>query len=127
MDKQLIAEEKQSRQNFVNNKWYEFYVGLDIGADFHVAACIPFGKFRNEKEWKRQKTMKFHSDSKGIIDFLSELRNIRETFGVTPSDFFILLEPIGGHYSYLVMKVLLDEGYHLFQVENKSVKDFRER
>ncbi|WP_237899061.1 IS110 family transposase [Brevibacillus brevis] len=127
MDNQLIAEEKHSRQRFESNKWYEFYVGLDIGADFHVAACIPFGKFRNEKEWKRQKTMKFHSDSKGIIDFLSELRKIRETFGLTPSDFFILLEPTGGHYSYLVMKVLLDEGYHLFQVENKSVKDFRER
>ncbi|WP_258171248.1 IS110 family transposase [Paenibacillus sp. R14(2021)] len=109
------------------NKWYQFYVGLDIGADFHVAACIPFEKFRSEKEWKRQKTMKFYSDGKGIIDFLSQLGNIRKGFGLEPSDFFILLEPTGGHYSYLVMKVLLDEGYHLFQVKNKSVKDFRER
>ncbi|MFI8716096.1 hypothetical protein [Brevibacillus brevis] len=97
MDSQLIAEDKHSKQSFGLNKWYEFYVGLDIGADFHVAACIPFGKFRNEKEWKRQKTMKFHSDSKGIIDFLSELKKLQETFGLSPSDFFILLEPTGGH------------------------------
>ncbi|RNB84698.1 hypothetical protein EDM56_21580 [Brevibacillus fluminis] len=71
--------------------------------------------------------MKFYSDGKGIIDFRTQLGNIQEGFGLDPSDFFILLEPTGRHYSYLVMKVLLDEGYHLFQVENKSVKDFRER
>ncbi|CAH8716373.1 IS110 family transposase [Paenibacillus thiaminolyticus] len=37
------------------------------------------------------------------------------------------MEPTGGHYSYLVVRVLLDRGYSIYQVENKAVKDFRER
>jgi hypothetical protein len=37
----------------------------------------------------------------------------------------ILLEPTCGHYSYLVQQALLIEGYDLFQVENKSVGEFR--
>lgn len=86
MSNQISIEIEKHKSEF--NKWYQFYVGLDIGADFHVAACIPFDKFRSEKEWKRQKTMKFYSDSKGIIDFLAQLRNIREAFGLHPSELF---------------------------------------
>ncbi|WP_103108501.1 IS110 family transposase [Brevibacillus reuszeri] len=107
--------------------WYPFYVGVDIGADFHVASCISIEQFRTDKAWKRTKTMKFNADSKGIHNFLNALKDIQIKFGLSPKDFFILLEPTGGHYSYLLMRVLLNEGYELYQVENKAVKDFRER
>ncbi|MEB9897171.1 IS110 family transposase, partial [Bacillus cereus] len=91
MNNQISIEVEKHKSEI--NKWYQFYVGLDIGADFHVAACIPFEKFRSEKEWKRQKTMKFYSDGKGIIDFLEQLGNIRKGFGLDPSDFFFCENP----------------------------------
>ncbi|MGG4397297.1 hypothetical protein ABEX25_23610 [Paenibacillus thiaminolyticus] len=56
-----------------SKSFYPFYVGIDIGSDFHVAAYIPFEKFRSEKEWKRSKTMKFNSDSQGITKFIHAL------------------------------------------------------
>lgn len=120
-----ISETTESNQSGLRT-YYPFFVGIDIGADFHVAACIPFEKFRVEKEWKRQKTMKFNSDSEGIVKFLTALKEIQNTFGHTPGDFCILLEPTGGHYSYLVTTVLMDLGYSIYQVENNSVKKFRE-
>ncbi len=120
-DTSIIEDQDNSRA------FYPFYVGIDIGSDFHVAACIPFEKFRSEKEWKRSKTMKFNSDSQGITKFIHALEDIQAQFGFKPQDFFILLEPTGGHYSYLVVRVLLDRGYSIYQVENKAVKDFRER
>ncbi|MHC0564898.1 IS110 family transposase [Paenibacillus sp. MAH-36] len=120
-DTSIIEGQDNSRS------FYPFYVGIDIGSDFHVAACIPFEKFRSEKEWKRSKTMKFNSDSQGITKFIHALEDIQAQLGYKPQDFFILLEPTGGHYSYLVVRVLLDRGYSIYQVENKAVKDFRER
>ncbi|SFR27602.1 MULTISPECIES: IS110 family transposase [unclassified Paenibacillus] len=120
-DTSIIEDQDNSRA------FYPFYVGIDIGSDFHVAACIPFEKFRSEKEWKRSKTMKFNSDSQGITKFIHALEDIEAQFEYKPQDFFILLEPTGGHYSYLVVRVLLDRGYSIYQVENKAVKDFRER
>ncbi|QYK65594.1 hypothetical protein [Paenibacillus sp. S02] len=71
--------------------------------------------------------MKFNSDSQGITKFIHALEDIQAQFEYKPQDFFILLEPTGGHYSYLVVRVLLDRGYSIYQVENKAVKDFRER
>jgi hypothetical protein len=46
--------------------------------------------------------------------------------GISPKGFFILLEPTGGNYGYIIMKALIDIGYTLYQVKNKAVKDFRE-
>jgi transposase len=108
-------------------KFYQFYVGIDIGASFHVASCIPFDAFLDPKgiAWKRTKTMKFNSDSAGIAEFLQALEKIEKQFSLTKNDFLILLEPTGGHYSYLVQQVLLNEGYELFQVENRAVGEFR--
>ncbi len=108
-------------------KFYQFYVGIDIGASFHVASCIKFDAFLDPKgiAWKRTKTMKFNSDSAGIAEFLKALKQIEDQFTITRDDFLILLEPTGGHYSYLVQQVLLNEGYQLFQVENKAVGEFR--
>ncbi|PEE35865.1 IS110 family transposase [Bacillus cereus] len=108
-------------------KFYQFYVGIDIGASFHVASCIKFDAFLDPKgiAWKRTKTMKFNSDSAGIAEFLKALKQIEDQFNITRDDFLILLEPTGGHYSYLVQQVLLNEKYQLFQVENKAVGEFR--
>ncbi|XOS94324.1 IS110 family transposase [Brevibacillus laterosporus] len=110
-------------------KFYQFYVGIDIGASFHVASCIKFDAFLDPKgiAWKRTKTMKFNSDSAGIAEFLEALKQIEGQFNITRDDFLILLEPTGGHYSYLVQQVLLNEGYQLFQVENKAVGEFRKK
>ncbi len=117
-DTSIIEDQDNSRA------FYPFYVGIDIGSDFHVAACIPFEKFRSEKKWKRSETMKLNSDSQGITKFIHALEDIQAQFEYKPQDFFILLEPTGGHYSYLVVRVLLDRGYSIYQVENKAVKDF---
>lgn len=67
------------------------------------------------------------TDSQGITKFIHALEDIQAQFGYKSQDFFILLEPTGGQYSYLVVRVLLDRGYTIYQVENKAVKDFRER
>jgi len=109
--------------------FYQFYVGIDIGASFHVASCIPFDAFLDPKgiAWKRTKTMKFNADSSGIAEFLVALEKIENQFSFTKRDFLILLEPTGGHYSYLVQQVLLTEGYDLFQVENSAVGEFRKK
>lgn len=120
----FINEDKVKTQ-LKERLWYPFYVGIDIGADFHVASCIQMEAFR-DGTWKRQKTMKFNSDSFGISDFMSALKHLQRQFGLKPEDFFMLLEPTGGHYSFLLQRILLDEGYSLFQVENKAVKEFRE-
>ncbi|MEE4562582.1 MULTISPECIES: transposase [Paenibacillus] len=106
-DTSIIEDQDNSRA------FYPFYVGIAIGSNFHVAACIPFEKFRSEKEWKRSKTMKFNSDSQGITKFIHALEDIQTQFEYKPQDFFILLEPTGGYYSYLVVRVLLDRGYSI--------------
>lgn len=121
------GNESETREEINSRKFYQFYVGIDIGASFHVASCIKFDAFLDPKgiSWKRTKTMKFNSDSAGIAEFLVALKNIEKQFDLTEKDFLILLEPTGGHYSYLVQQVLLNEGYDLFQVENKAVGEFR--
>jgi hypothetical protein len=43
---------------------FKMFIGLDIGADFHLAACIPFDKVG---EWKRQKTTISEANGKGIF------------------------------------------------------------
>ncbi|MEC0144673.1 hypothetical protein [Paenibacillus alginolyticus] len=76
---------------------------------------------------KNGNVLKFNSDSEGISKFIREIEEIHINLEYKPKDFLILMEPTGGHFSYLIMRVLLDRGYHLYQVENKAVKDFRER
>jgi transposase len=121
------GNESEMREDINSRKFYQFYVGIDIGASFHVASCIKFDAFLDPKgvAWKRTKTLKFNSDSAGIAQFLDAIKKIEKQFVLTKEDFLILLEPTGGHYSYLVQQVLLNEGYDLFQVENKAVGEFR--
>ena len=61
-----------------SRKFYQFYVGIDIGASFHVASCIRYDAFLDPKgiAWKRTKTLKFNSDSVGIAEFLSAFKQI---------------------------------------------------
>jgi len=131
----FVKEETTLPFNFLSNqetiqerKMYQFFIGIDIGSSFHVASCIHFQAFLDPKgqEWKRSKTMKFNADSAGITSILNAFKQVERQFGVQRDDFFILLEPTGGHYSFLIQQVLLYEGYTLFQVENKAVKNFRE-
>ncbi|WP_232700254.1 IS110 family transposase [Brevibacillus daliensis] len=119
--------EEATEETQDSRKFYQFFVGIDIGASFHVASCIKFDAFLDPKgiAWKRTKTMKFDSDSIGIAEFLQALIQIEKQFNITKEDFLIILEPTGGHYSYLIQQVLLNEGYTLFQVENKAVGEFR--
>jgi transposase len=121
------GKENEMREDINSRKFYQFYIGIDIGASFHVASCIKFDAFLDPKgvAWKRTKTLKFNSDSAGIAEFLGAIKKIEKQFVLTKDDFLILLEPTGGHYSYLVQQVLLNEGYDLFQVENKAVGEFR--
>uniref|UniRef100_UPI0003036A02 hypothetical protein n=1 Tax=Priestia megaterium TaxID=1404 RepID=UPI0003036A02 len=76
-------------------KMYQFFIGIDIGASFHVASCIHFQAFLDPKgqEWKRSKTMKFNADSAGITSILNAFKQVERQFGVQRDDFFILLEP----------------------------------
>lgn len=69
--------------------------------------------------------MEFNSNSAGIEEFFNALKQIEEQLNITRGDFLILLEPTGGYYSYLVQQVLLNEGFQIFQVENKAVGEFR--
>lgn len=123
----FIEEPKEEQEN--ERKVYQFFVGIDIGASFHVAACIPFQTFLDPKgrQWRRAKTMKFDADSIGMTEFLQALKHMEEQFGLHRGDFLVLLEPTGGHYSYLLQEVLLREGYEVYLVENSAVKDFREK
>lgn len=120
-------EEEEEKDN--KRKMYQFFIGIDIGASFHVAACIPFQAFLDPKgrEWKRAKTMKFNADSIGMTQFLQAVKQLEEQFGFQREDFLVLLEPTGGHYSFLLQQVLLREGYEVYLVENSAVKDFREK
>lgn len=121
--------DEPSEEQEITRKKYQWFVGIDVGADFHVAACISFQTFTDPKgrEWKRAKTMKFNADSAGLKQFLHALKNIEEQFDFNRDDFLILMEPTGGHYSYLLQQVLLQENYEVYLVENSAVKDFREK
>jgi transposase len=116
-----IAYETEERRQEPIFRWY---AGIDIGYKFHEAACIPFEVFcRRNDSWKRTKTLKFNSDSEGIHALLEALAEASPN----PKEFCVLMEPTGGFYGFVVMKVLQEHGYNVFYVENKGVKDFREK
>jgi transposase len=103
------------------------YVGVDIGYRHHVACAIPFSMFNVHKygkdQWKRAKVIKFPTDANGFNDFLQHLSG----FSQNPQDFLVLMEPTGGYYAMAVMMFLLNQGYAVMQVENITVKDYREK
>lgn len=102
------------------------YVGIDIGYRIHVAAALPFSKFdasSHKDAWRRTRTLHFSSDASGF----KQLRLYLDKFSVQPEDFLVILEPTGGHYSMALLTFLIDRGYRVLQVENKAVKDYREK
>jgi transposase len=99
---------------------------MDVGYREHVAAAIPLSTFnalRFQDKWKRAKTLHFTSDAAGF----KQLRRYLEKLSTHPADFLILLEPTGGYYAMTVLMYLIGEGYCVLQVENKAVKDYREK
>ena len=50
----FIDDRQEEKEN--KRKIYQFFVGIDIGASFHVAACIPFQSFTDPtgRQWKRE-------------------------------------------------------------------------
>ncbi len=124
-----FIEESKEKEKETKRKMYQLFVGIDIGASFHVASCISFQAFLDPKgrEWKRAKTMKFNADSLGMTKFFQALEQMEKQLGIHRSDFLVLLEPTGGHYSYLLQQVLSNENFDVYLVENSAVKDFREK
>src|SRR5712692_3960531 len=101
------------------------YVGLDIGYREHVAAASPLSVFnvgRSPDGWKRVKPIHFASDATGFGRFQRYL----DRHSPDPRDFLILLEPTGS-YGLTVLLYLLSKGYRVLQVENRAVKDYREK
>jgi len=78
---------------------------------------------RHQDRWKRAKTLHLSSDASGF----KHLRRYLDKFSTLPTDFLILLEPTGGYYALTLLSYLIGEGYTVLQVENKAVKDYREK
>ncbi len=102
------------------------YVGIDIGYREHVAAAIPLSGFnvaRHQDHWIRAKTLHLSSGASGF----KRLYHYLARFSTQPSDFLILLEPTGGYCALTLLSFLVGRGYTVLQVENKAVKDYREK
>ncbi len=102
------------------------YVGIDVGYKEHVIAAIRMTTFNfssHQDNWKRAKTLHFTSDAAGF----KQLRRYLDKFSTNPLDFLILLEPTGGYYGMTLLMYLISQDYKVLQVENKAVKDYREK
>lgn len=102
------------------------YVGIDIGYKEHVAAAIPLSFFnptRHVNKWRSAKTLHFSSEMSGF----RRLRQYLDKFSTQLDDFVILLEPTGGFYAITLLTYLTNAGYHVWQIDNRSVKQYREK
>jgi transposase len=98
-----------------------------------VAAAIPISKFKPDyppgrtghqrDKWRSAKPNRFSSDMTGF----KRLRGYLDRWSTHSRDFLILLEPTGGFYGLNVLMYLINAGYTVFQVENRAVKDYREK
>jgi transposase len=103
-----------------------YFVGIDLGYREHVVVCIPFDDFNatlHKDKWKRSRTLHFTSDAAGF----RKLDNYLDKFSNNSKEFLILLEPTGGYYGLTLLVFLISKGYLILQVENKAVKDYREK
>jgi hypothetical protein len=101
------------------------YVGIDLGYREHVAAATPVAGFNPQyraEGWKRIKTLKFTSDASGY----QRLKRYLDRLSVDSANFLVLLEPTGGYYGLSLILVLLGKGYRVLQVDNRTVKEYRE-
>ena len=69
------------------------------------------------------KTVRFGSDAAGF----AQLQRYLDKHSTAPTDFLVLLEPTGGYYALALILYLLGKGYRVVQVENRAVKDYREK
>ena len=102
------------------------YVGIDVGYRTHVAAACNLQDFnpqRGRDAWRRVRTVPFTADAAGF----AHLQRHLERFSLDPHDFLVLLEPTGGYYGLALTVYLLNKGYRVLQVENRAVKDYREK
>jgi transposase len=102
------------------------YVGIDVGYRQHVAAASPLSVFnaqRNANAWRQVKIVRFGSDAAGF----TQLQRYLDKHSSTVTDFLVLLEPTGGYYALGLILYLLGKGYRVLQVENRAVKDYREK
>jgi transposase len=104
---------------------HQIFVGIDIGYRSHVACACPgvlFNAKRYPDGWKRAKTLHFSSDATGF----KRLQRYLNSFSTNPVHFLILSEPTGGSYGLALQIYLTMKSYHLLQVENAAVKEYRE-
>ena len=102
------------------------YVGVDVGYRHHVAAASPLSVFnvqRNSNAWRQVKTVRFGGDAAGF----AQLQRYLDKHSLAATDFLVLLEPTGGYYALALILYLLGKGYRVLQVENRAVKDYREK
>jgi transposase len=102
------------------------YVGIDLGYREHVAAATPLPAFNPQHRpegWKRIRTLKFSSDAAGC----PRLKRYLDRLSVDAADFLVLLEPTGGYYGLSLIMFLLGKGYRVLQVDNRTVKEYREK
>jgi transposase len=102
------------------------YVGVDVGYRQHVAAASPLAVFnaqRTPNAWRHVKTVRFASDAAGF----AQLQRYLDKHSAVVSEFLVLLEPTGGYYALALLLYLLGKGYQVLQVENRAVKDYREK
>jgi transposase len=102
------------------------YVGIDVGYRTHVAAACSLQDFnpqRGRDAWRGVRTLQFTADAAGF----AHLRRYLERLSRDPVDFLVLLEPTGGYYGLALTVYLLSKGYRVLQVENRAVKDYREK
>ena len=102
------------------------YVGIDVGYREHVAAGIPLSGFQRGQPpdgWKRARRLHFSSDAVGF----RQLRRYLDQLSACPTDFLILVEPTGGYYGMALLSFLLSQRYAVLQVDNRAVKDYRDK
>jgi transposase len=119
-----IASTNKTEQQPTRNE--RIYVGIDVGYRQHIAAASPLSVFnaqRNPNGWRQVKTVRFASDAAGF----GQLQRYLDKRSSDTADFLVLLEPTGGYYALALVLYLLGKGYRVLQVENRAVKDYREK
>src|SRR6266508_402233 len=119
-----IAPESNSAQTATRKE--RIYVGVDVGYRQHEAAASPLSVFnaqRSPNAWRQVRTVRFGSDAAGY----GQLQRYLDKHSSDATDFLVLLEPTGGYYGLALILYLLGRGYRVLQVENRAVKDYREK
>jgi transposase len=97
--------------------------GRVVEAEADTPPVSAFSPKRQPDGWKRTRTLHFLSDADGF----ERLQRHLDRHSLEPADFLILLEPTGGYYSYTLVLYLLGKRYSVLQVDNRTVKEYREK